>query len=199
MAGGLYLLHAHSYLRESYLDGVLKVRLIISRRSGDAELVTLQTTKGSGSPWGVAGEIIDFRGVSDPLPEGSFVLDSKTGKNRGATGSLFALSYHGELCPSPSIFITVGHKGARSYADITGERIGKADWGIRGGNAVAAQIVGRMCECHVPQTARHAPLTRDILASRALVVITDKEEALAFSLPHLESITRFKLLPLDPG
>lgn len=161
-------------------DGVLKVRLIISRRSGDAELVTLQTTKGSGSPWGVAGEIIDFRGVSDPLPEGSFVLDSKTGKNRGATGSLFALSYHGELCPSPSIFITVGHKGARSYADITGERIGKADWGIRGGNAVAAQIVGRM-------------------SSRALVVITDKEEALAFSLPHLESITRFKLLPLDPG
>ena len=44
-------------------------------------------------------------------------------------------------------------------------------------------------------------ITSDLLyvASRALAVVTDKEEVLAYSLPHLEFITRFKLLPLDRG
>jgi hypothetical protein len=37
------------------------------------------------------------------------------------------------------------------------------------------------------------------VASRALAVVTDKEEVLTYSLPHLELITRFKQLPLDGG
>ena len=49
--------------------------------------------------------------------------------------------------------------------------------------------------CTNPDSGRE--LTIELLASRALVVVTDKEEVLAYTLPRLELITRFKLLPLD--
>ena len=101
---------------------------------------------GSRATWGVLGEPVATHGVSEPLKEGVFVLDSKTGARIGATGSLFAASYRSESPSSPPILITVGAKGVRTYGNITGDRIGKADWGVRAGNAVAAQVVQRMGE-----------------------------------------------------
>ncbi|RXW24028.1 hypothetical protein EST38_g1807 [Candolleomyces aberdarensis] len=160
-------------------DEILRVRLVISKNSGAQEVITL-VPSGSPATWGISGEPVATHGVSEPLNEGVFVLDSKTGTMVGATGSLLASSYRSESPNSPSILVTVGAKGARTYTNITGDRIGKADWGIRAGNAIAAQVVQRM-------------------ASRALAVVTDKEEVFAYSLPHLEFITRFKLLPLDRG
>ncbi|KAF6766707.1 lethal giant larvae like, C-terminal-domain-containing protein [Ephemerocybe angulata] len=160
-------------------DIALRVRLLISRHSGSLEVLTL-VPSGTPATWGVEKEPTIIRGVSEPLPEGSFVLDSKSGSQRGATGSLFASALDHQSSSSPSLLVTVGAKGARAYANITGERIGKADWGVRAGNALAAQVVKRM-------------------ASRALVVVTDKEETLAYSLPWLELITRFPVLPLERG
>ncbi|KAJ2931894.1 hypothetical protein H1R20_g5200, partial [Candolleomyces eurysporus] len=160
-------------------DEKLRVRLIVSRNSGTQEVITL-VPSGSPAVWGVSGEPVATHGVSEPLNEGVFVIDSKTGTRIGATGSLLASSYRSESPNSPSILITVGAKGAKTYTNISGDRIAKADWGVRAGNAIAAQVVQRM-------------------ASRALAVVTDKEEVFAYSLPHLELITRFKLLPLDRG
>ena len=122
---------------------MLRVRLVISRESGSTEVLTL-TRSGTPPIWGISQKPAYVRGISDPLPEASFVLDSKTGGRRGATGSLLAASYDLQAPTSPTLFVTVGEKGVRSYAGIAGDRIGKADWGIRAGNAVAAQVVQRM-------------------------------------------------------
>jgi len=63
----------------------------------------------------------------------------------------------------------VGAKGVRCIADITGERVGKADWNSKVGGVESVQIVEKS-------------------GSQALVAFTDKNEALVYSLPHLEQL-----------
>lgn len=117
----------------------------MARSSGAQEVITLLPS-GSPATWGISGEPVRTHGVSDPLHDGVFVHDSKTGTRIDATGSLLAASYRSESPNSPPILIAVGAKGARTYANINGDRIGKTDWGIRAGNAIAAQVVQRMGE-----------------------------------------------------
>ncbi|KAJ2914768.1 hypothetical protein MD484_g5636, partial [Candolleomyces efflorescens] len=167
----IILLHSSSIETQSQLSPYFCLKKI-----GRVEACSISDI----AAWGISGQPIATHGVSDPLKDGVFVLDGKTGTKVDATGSLLAASYRSESPNSPPILIAVGAKGARSYANINGERIGKTDWGIRAGNAITAQVVQRM-------------------ASRALAVVTDKEEVLTYSLPHLELITRFKQLPLDGG
>ena len=124
-------------------DAQLRVRLLVSRRSGSLEVVTLTPT-GYPAVWSVDKEPTLSDGVSDPLDNGTFVLDSKTGNRRNATGAMLATSFNSQTAESPVLCVTVGEKGARVYVNISGERIAKVDWGIRAGNAISAQIVGRM-------------------------------------------------------
>ncbi|KAG2022890.1 hypothetical protein CC2G_000608 [Coprinopsis cinerea AmutBmut pab1-1] len=157
-------------------DAKLRVRLLVSRAAGSVEIYAL-LLNGNPAVWTIAEDSVTTKGVSDPLPGGSFVLDSKTGNPRGASRGLFAAAVRlagGDDAIVPSLFVTVGSRGARVYSNVDGERLGRAEWSSKYGTAVVAQVVERM-------------------ASKALVVITDAQIGLAYTLPSLEHITDFKM------
>jgi len=143
------------------------------------EVCTLDNGDGD---WRVLGNPIETKGVSYPLNGATYVLEGRTGDRRDLNRHLFFAAVKGEHAqlpnPSPSIFVTVGAKGARAYCNVDGERLGKVDWSLRNGTAIAAQVVERM-------------------SSKALVVITEKQIGLAYSLPSLDRIAKFQFLSLD--
>ncbi|KIM47471.1 hypothetical protein M413DRAFT_439132 [Hebeloma cylindrosporum] len=158
-------------------DPQLAVRLIAAHQSGQAEIFSLEH---SGSPvsWSVSSESVPCKAVSDPTPESIYILDRKTGApwkadRAGLSASLKGLSAEGQC-----FLITVGAKGARSTLNINGEKIGKVEWGHKVGTVLGSQIVEHM-------------------ASRVLVVQTDKHDALIYSLPHLEHIHTAQLPPIS--
>ncbi|KAH6917033.1 lethal giant larvae like, C-terminal-domain-containing protein [Coprinopsis sp. MPI-PUGE-AT-0042] len=159
-------------------DPKARVRLLVARLSGTLDVYTLGIS-GPSKTWVIAEET-STKGVANPIQGGMFVLENKTGNPRGSQRDLFAQALRSsEEIPTPSIFVTVGTAGARSYNNIDGERLGKADWGTKHGAAITVQVVER-------------------LASKALAVVTDKQMGLAYSLPSLELISAFKLLPYQP-
>ncbi|KAF9486583.1 hypothetical protein BDN70DRAFT_846519 [Pholiota conissans] len=157
-------------------DPRLSVRLIAVHQSGDAELYTLAYS-GSPKAWNIAGEPAAIKAVVDPIANGTFVLDKKTGAPWKADRGRFAGSFQnvvsfdlsGRPVQPQCILVSVGAKGARSYLNITGERISKVEWGNKVGNVQTAHIIEHM-------------------GSRALVVQTDRRDGLIYSLPYLEYI-----------
>jgi syntaxin-binding protein 5 len=124
-------------------DPTARVRLLASRASGTLDIYTLGIS-GSSRTWSVVGES-STKGVADPVKGGMFILEDKTGKHRGSQRNLFAQALRCNEEPStPSIFVTVGTAGARSYSNIDGERLGKAEWGSKQGAAISAQVVERL-------------------------------------------------------
>ncbi|TFK19983.1 hypothetical protein FA15DRAFT_673956 [Coprinopsis marcescibilis] len=155
-------------------DPKMRLRLLVSRASGIVEIYTLAPTINQ-STWSVAGEPTTAKGMPGSLKGGSFVLEGKTGTRRGANRSSFRDALSGSVAGVSSIFVAVGATGAKSQCNINGERLGKVEWSHRYGSAITAEVVERM-------------------ASKALVIITDKNMALVYALPSLEAITTLKLL-----
>lgn len=152
-------------------DFEARVRLIASCSSGDSEVFTL-VPSGNPASWKVSGEPITIKGIWDPIY--SVVIDSKTGALKKPNPARLAAS----LRPTPkdnshSFFLVVGKKGARCFTDIDGDRIGKAEWRHKAGVTQVAQLVEHM-------------------GSRALVVVTEKNEVLTYSLPQLEHLHDFE-------
>lgn len=112
------------------------------RLSGLTQIFTLSNP---GGPWSVSGDPAIVDAVANPLPQGSFVLDSKTGgqwkADRGRLSASLSSTPTGD---APPLFVTVGAKGVRCLGRINGERISKADWGSRVGNVEGVQVVERM-------------------------------------------------------
>ena len=144
----------------------------------------------SGNPvsWKVSGEPIAIKGIGDPIY--SVVIDSKTGALKKPNPARLAAS----LRPPPkdnshSFFLVVGKKGARCITDIDGDRIGKAEWRHNAGVTQVAQLVEHM-GWSIPYLLS---LTRSLVkGSRALVVVTEKNEVLTYSLPQLEHLHDFQ-------
>ncbi|KAG5732833.1 hypothetical protein E4T56_gene2783 [Termitomyces sp. T112] len=150
-----------------------QVRLVVTRISGAYLIYTLVRSDSFASPWSCQGPITTDGGVQHALPRGTFVFDSKTGTQLPANHIHLARATSGEP-RAPSILIMVGAKGARCFANINGERIGKIEWSHKVGEVLAAQIVEK-------------------LGSRVLVVTTNRQDALVYSLPQLEHIMTFKI------
>jgi len=104
------------------------------------------------------------------------VLDSKTGLQRKANRNRLAASLE-PGAEAHSIWITAGTKGVRCVSDITGERIGKAEWGNKVGSVQSVKVIERN-------------------GSHVLVAFTDQHEALVYSLPHIEYLHTLQI-PLD--
>ncbi|TFK41835.1 WD40 containing snare-dependent exocytosis protein [Crucibulum laeve] len=149
-------------------DSRLRVRLITIRESGCGEIYTLSQS-GQSTSWMVNAQPTVIKAITQPLPQGIFVLDGKTGSVLRADPARLAASLRGESFPGHCILVAVGTKGCRSFADISGERIGKVEWGHKSGVVTFAQIVERM-------------------GHHALVVLTENHTALIYSLPHLECL-----------
>ncbi|KAJ7109928.1 lethal giant larvae like, C-terminal-domain-containing protein [Mycena epipterygia] len=158
-------------------DPQLRIRLIVGYTSGATEVLTI--IRDTNSPWRIDTEIKKVETVTNPLPGGTFILDWRKGVSIQANKEQLAQSFHPTPPETHCILVTAGTKGARCFADITGTRISKTDWGNKVGNVRSAQIVEKM-------------------GSHALVAFTDSHEALTFSLPHLEYLCTLKL-PIEDG
>jgi syntaxin-binding protein 5 len=98
--------------------------------------------------WSIFGDVINTEAISNPLQHGNFVIDEKTGKTLPADRGRIFLSQNASNSESRSIFVTTGTKGARTYAEINGQRIAKVDWGSsKMGNVQRTQIVEKMGVC----------------------------------------------------
>jgi len=116
----------------------------------------------------VDGEPVETETFSNPVPNGSFVVDANTGALIKADRSRLAASLQtSDRNPIHGLWVTVGSKGVRCIADITGERISKADWNNKAGEIENVQIIDKNGSC-------------------VLVAFTDKNKAVVYSLPHLE-------------
>lgn len=98
--------------------------------------------------WSIFGDVINTEAIPNPLQHGNFVIDEKTGKILPADRGRIFLSQNTSNSESRSIFVTTGTKGARTYAEINGQRIAKVDWGSsKMGNVQRTQIVEKMGVC----------------------------------------------------
>lgn len=81
----------------------------------------------------------------DPLPDCTFVLDTKSGAPSRADPAKLAMVFKNEkfaVDEGPRcLLVSVGAKGVRVNADVNGEKVGKVDWGSKVGSVVCAQIV----------------------------------------------------------
>ncbi|KAL1740665.1 hypothetical protein HDZ31DRAFT_47042, partial [Schizophyllum fasciatum] len=135
-------------------DPKSQLRLLALRASGNGLVYTVDRDGASGTSTPTP---ISFEGAPSVLQAGLFVIDSKTGASwRG-----------GERPGSKPLLVSVGAKGARCNSDITGERVGKAEWSSRFGTAASAAVVEK-------------------LGSHALLVFSPAGESAAYSLPRLE-------------
>ncbi|KAJ7040330.1 WD40 containing snare-dependent exocytosis protein [Mycena alexandri] len=154
-------------------DPQLRIRLIIGHASGAAEILTI--IRDTNSPaWRTDSHIHKIETVSHPLTQGTFVLDPKNGHSLRATKEQLAQSFQPTPPETHCILVTAGVKGARCFADITGSRIGKTDWGNKTGTVLSVQIIEKM-------------------GSHALLAFTDNHEVLAYSLPTLDYICTLQL------
>ncbi|KAJ7293050.1 WD40 containing snare-dependent exocytosis protein [Mycena rebaudengoi] len=152
-------------------DPQLRIRLLVGHDSGTTEIITVVR---DGSNWRVDAEIKKVDTVIHPLLDGTFVVDSKSGAICRATKGQLAQSFQSAAPDAHRILVTAGAKGVKSFSDINGARIGKADWGNKSGAVESVQIVEKM-------------------RSHALVAFTEKNEVLAYSLPQLEYICTLQL------
>lgn len=108
------------------------------------------TISHSGSPpvWNVTGDPLNCKGVVNPLQDGLFVIDSKTGEPIRSDRSQLAAAYRnvqasGVKGANP-ILLSVGSRGMRTAVAINGEKVAKVDWSPRYGDIESAQIAERL-------------------------------------------------------
>lgn len=119
------------------------MRLIAAYQSGHAEIYTLVHSRNPAS-WSIISEPVPCKATADPLPGGTFVVDTKGVPIRCDRVRL-AASFQGVLpAGTQSLMITVGAKGARCNFNIDGEKIAKVEWGAKVGLVQSAQIVENM-------------------------------------------------------
>lgn len=114
-----------------------------NRHSGVVEIYNLGHS-GNPAAWSIIGEPISSKGVADPLPNGAFVLDGRSGFQQRADKQQLAALYRPTESNARQVLVTVGMKGARCMAEINGDRIGKVDWGHKLSFAYGAQIVEKL-------------------------------------------------------
>jgi syntaxin-binding protein 5 len=137
-----------SKLKYSGSDPQLRIRLIAVHISGLLQIFTLSRHPGSTS-WIFDEDPVTTETVANPLPQGIFILDSKSGAQWKADRGRLGASLHPTAVQNThGICVTTGAKGARSVVDITGERIGKTDWGSKGGIVQNVQIVEKNSKSH---------------------------------------------------
>ena len=78
--------------------------------------------------------------MADPLPDGTFVVDTQ-GVLIGADRARLAASFNVPTDTPPCLMITIGSKGARCNFNIDGEKVAKIEWGSKVGLVQSMQIV----------------------------------------------------------
>ena len=115
------------------------------RRSGSSEVFKVIRDTCS-TTWVIHGEAEKRRTVEKPLQGGTFVIDRKTGGKLAAdrTGLEACLQPLTSAADRHGILVVAGEEVVKSIADITGDRIGKAEWATEAGMIQCVNIVERM-------------------------------------------------------
>ena len=123
-------------------DPRLRVLLIGVRASGFTGIFTL--TRVEDGSWLVNPIPENTDTVAQPFPDGSFVLDAKSGRkcraNRGGLGAALSASSE-DLEKGKTFWICAGVKGARCVVDITGERIARVEWPSKLGKVDRVSVI----------------------------------------------------------
>ncbi|KAI0093981.1 lethal giant larvae like, C-terminal-domain-containing protein [Irpex rosettiformis] len=156
------------------LDPSPRILLLVVRQSGSTDIYVI--LRSSDGIWSVNDQTEHAEGPSSPLPEGSFVIDSKSGRSCKADGNglIATMNPTAELTKGRYLWVTAGTRGARCVVDITGEKLGRVEWPNKGSKVERVSIVHKN-------------------ASVVLVAHTDKREALVYSLPFLEHLHGLQL------
>jgi len=116
------------------------LRLIAIRLSGNKDVYTISQ---SHEGFKFEGPVTFNKVMPNPLPNGTFVVDAKTGVSCKADRQRFMDVLH-EKEVGPVVLVAAGMKGVRSFLNITGERLGKAEWSTKSGVVIGMQIVERL-------------------------------------------------------
>lgn len=114
-------------------------------------------SRSTAGAWSVSEHRETTDGVSHAIPDTSFVLDPKQGAPRKADRVGLAEVIHSsaeEAVKGTSFWITAGAKGVKCVVDITGERIGRAEWPGKIGKVEKVVIVRKTCQCFVSSSVR---------------------------------------------
>lgn len=93
------------------------------------------------SQWLAVREPVKFDMESKVLPQGSFVLNAKTGTPCKADKARFSAATRGSPSDGHVFFLTAGVEGAKCNLDISGDRIAKVDWDTNVGKVIQLQVV----------------------------------------------------------
>jgi syntaxin-binding protein 5 len=176
-------------LRRIYLDPVLRVRLVTVSASG---LTRIFTFVRSGTLWTNNGEPTTVEALANPIHGGSVILDGKTGALQKATPDRLVASLQAGQSKGHCLWVVSSAKGVRCFVDIDGERLGKADFGNKVGLVRSIRIVEKEGELIQYVITRHHSGCQ-FVDFVALVAFTERQEALVYSLPDLESLHTFHL------
>ncbi|KAI0046614.1 hypothetical protein FA95DRAFT_1582978 [Auriscalpium vulgare] len=162
-----------------------RVRLVAVRASGQTQIYTL--TRDVHGAWSIASPPREAETTQAALPGGTFVLDARTGAPCKADKNRLAVALAAENA-SPGageddgprcLLVVAGYRGVRCCTDLGEARVSRAEWGSKAGNVILAQVVEKN-------------------GSYALVAVTDKHEALVYSLPALEFLHTLPLPITSP-
>ncbi|KAI0257073.1 hypothetical protein BJV78DRAFT_1277663 [Lactifluus subvellereus] len=155
----------------SDVDPSPRIRLVAVHASGVIHIYTL--VRGPDGTWTIPSPPSEAEGVAAPLHGGTFILDAHTGAQCKADKARLMVALEFKASPETTeerircLLLVTGAKGARCLADFGDERVARVDWGHKAGGVVRAHVLERN-------------------GSYALVVFTDKHEALVYSVPTLE-------------
>ncbi|GJE89618.1 hypothetical protein PsYK624_057220 [Phanerochaete sordida] len=157
-----------------------RVRLLATRESGATTIYALSRT--ASGIWSVGTGPETTEGVAHAIPRASFVLEVRNGARRGADGLGLLEALHGDATDAKKgafFWVVAGAKGAKAVLDVTGERIGRAEWPGKAGRVESVVVVRKN-------------------TSTLLVAYTDRREALVYSLPYLEHMHSLQLPQSSP-
>ena len=121
------------------------IQLVAVRQSGYSEIYKV-IRDSSSTNWVIDGDTERRWIVENPLEGGTFVIDHKTGVTLAAdrSGLEACLQTQTGEVDRHGILVVAGEKVVKSISDITGERIGKAEWATESGTIQTVSIVERM-------------------------------------------------------
>jgi syntaxin-binding protein 5 len=179
---------------QSHIDLQLRIRLIAIHASGATRIFTFVP---SGTSYTIASEPTLTETLANPIAHSSFVLDAKTGSLCKADRSRLGIALQATATVNTHVlWISASGKGARCVADVTGEKLGKAEWNPKEGTVWSVQVVERNGALEL-RPFDIQQLNIIIPGALAIVALTDKGSAFIYSLPHLEYLHTLRLPTLS--
>ncbi|KAK7695037.1 hypothetical protein QCA50_002225 [Cerrena zonata] len=150
--------------------------LLIAVRASSATTIHTVLRSQTGA-WSIKTPPEKTEAAPHPLPGGSIVINTKgypcRADRNGLTVSLTPPTDPSEF--KRSIWITAGSKGARCVADVTGEKLGRTEWGSKIGKVEQVEVIRKN-------------------AATVLVAYTDRRQAVVYSLPFLEHLHTLQMV-----